>query len=136
LIRQRILGRIVIVFEINIRTRLAVLTIFLVLSLVAGCRDSSTNSQESAEKNSGGVNEATSPPEKAPGKTKQAVALTGCVIIEQDGRIMKYRKKCENCGAIQPGTTTSAIPGKYSKKTSSFTCYKCKKRQKLVIQGS
>ena len=72
----------------------------------------------------------------APAGTKQAVALTGCVIVDQDGRTMKYRKKCESCGEIQPGTTTSAIPGKYSKRNSSFRCYKCKNRQKVAIQGS
>ena len=74
--------------------------------------------------------------DNAPARTKHAIALTGCVIVDQDGRMMQYRKKCESCGETQPGTTSCAIPGKYSKKTSSFRCYKCKNRQKVVIQGS
>lgn len=65
-----------------------------------------------------------------------AIAISGCVITKQDTTMMSYVKKCESCGYVQPGQTTAAlIKSKGSKFTSSFMCPKCKKTQKIVIQG-
>jgi WD40 repeat protein len=62
-----------------------------------------------------------------------AVALCGAVIVSQDGRRMVYRKKCDACGHVEPGTTSSSIPtGTLS---SSFYCSKCRTRQEISIQG-
>jgi hypothetical protein len=62
-----------------------------------------------------------------------AVALCGAVIVSQDGRRMVYRKKCESCGHVEPGTTSGSIPSGTLR--SSFYCSKCRTRQEISIQG-
>lgn len=64
-----------------------------------------------------------------------AVAISGCVITKQDTRMMTYVKKCESCGYVLPGQTTTALVRKNVKRASSYLCPKCKKTQKIVIQG-
>jgi hypothetical protein len=78
------------------------------------------------------------PDERSPSPSKeyrrQAVALTGAVIINQDGKMMTYMKKCEKCGTMPPERTTSLIPtGTLS---YSFTCLKCRAHQEIKIIGS
>lgn len=59
-------------------------------------------------------------------------AVQGCVIVSQDGSAMHtYKKKCESCGNVVPGTVTQ---GKYDGKTqTSFNCSKCGNKQKIEI---
>ena len=63
-----------------------------------------------------------------------AVALSGCVITEEKGKLIKYVRKCEKCGHLLPGQTSTSISIKGSKKTASFTCPKCKTKNKIIIQ--
>lgn len=70
-----------------------------------------------------------SEPEK---KIISHIAVQGCVIVSQDGSATHtYKKKCESCGNVVPGTVTQ---GKYDGKTqTSFNCSKCGNKQKIEI---
>ena len=60
-----------------------------------------------------------------------ATAVSGCIITKEEGTQMTYQKKCDSCGYVLPGTTTTASTlGTYN---SSFRCPKCGKNQKIVI---
>jgi len=74
-------------------------------------------------------------PPQAPKRMTTAVALSGAVILQQDGGSMVYKKKCEGCGSVQPGSTSSALPSRGSTRNSSFICTKCKRTQKVSITG-
>lgn len=53
-----------------------------------------------------------------------ATAVTGAVITEQNGTMMRYKHECEHCGASQPGSVYTTVPsGNYL--SSGFMCYKC-----------
>ena len=62
------------------------------------------------------------------------VALQGCVITESnsDTGSCTYRKKCESCGNLQPGTTSTYLTS--GTMNSSFYCPKCKQTQKIQIE--
>lgn len=63
-----------------------------------------------------------------------AAALSGCVIVGQDGKIVKYKKKCNFCGWLDSTTSAwGATPG--CKLNSAFYCFKCKKKSDVIIQG-
>jgi hypothetical protein len=64
-----------------------------------------------------------------------AIALTGAVIIEQRGSMMNYRKKCEYCGYVEGGGTTTCAPSSGNILTSSFHCQKCQTRNEVRVQG-
>jgi predicted nucleic-acid-binding Zn-ribbon protein len=65
-----------------------------------------------------------------------AVALSGAVIKSQKGSLIVYSKKCEKCGSIHPGDTTTSISSSSATKlNSSFRCVKCGNNQKIIIQG-
>ena len=64
-----------------------------------------------------------------------AIALTGCVVVDQNKMTMRYKKKCEMCGYLEPGQTLTALIKPGSKYSSSFLCPKCKKRNNVIIQG-
>ena len=65
-----------------------------------------------------------------------AIALSGCVIVDNGSSLMKYKKKCERCGYILPGTVSMAqVKGKYSQFRSGFRCPKCGTQNKVLIQG-
>jgi len=38
-----------------------------------------------------------------------AAAISGAVIVKQEGTRIEYRRKCEKCGTVQPGTTTTHV---------------------------
>lgn len=64
-----------------------------------------------------------------------ATALTGCVIVEQNNMTMRYKKKCEMCGFLESGQTLTALIKPGSKLSSAFLCPKCKRQNKILIQG-
>lgn len=65
-----------------------------------------------------------------------AVALSGAIIIKQEGTRIIYKKKCEKCGTVQSGSnTTSVSKSSSSTLTSSFRCIKCGNNQRIAIQG-
>ena len=63
-----------------------------------------------------------------------AAALSGAVVVKQDGKRVTYKKKCESCGTVAPGSTTTTVSPN-STLRSSFRCTKCKTNQKIAIQG-
>lgn len=74
-----------------------------------------------------------------PQPTKQAVythvALEGCVIVDTDGAMITYKKKCEKCGKVQPGTVTIGNQSSGTL-TTSFICIYCGNQQDIKIQNS
>jgi hypothetical protein len=62
-----------------------------------------------------------------------ACALTGAVIVNQNGTTVAYRKKCEACGHVEQGTSNMQIPRGIL--SSSFFCSRCQRHQKIQIQG-
>ena len=65
-----------------------------------------------------------------------AAALSGCIIIEEGamGHIT-YRKKCDKCGYVLPGSCGTTINTRGTKLNSSFQCPKCRTQVKLILQG-
>ena len=64
-----------------------------------------------------------------------ATALTGCVIVEEDEVGIIYRKKCERCGHVQPGSVMSGRIPKGFRLQKHFRCVKCGAQNTAVIQG-
>ena len=62
-----------------------------------------------------------------------SIALSGCVITEQNGRHILFQKKCEYCGYVAPGDTSLGLGG--GTWNSSFQCPKCKKRVEIKIRA-
>ena len=64
------------------------------------------------------------------------VALQGCVITESNSKTgsVTYKKKCEVCGTVQPGTTSTYLT--FGTMNSSFMCSKCKNNQKIQIEAT
>jgi len=65
------------------------------------------------------------------------VALSGCVIVKQDpnGTRVTYKKKCEQCGWLDGGSTSTTVSGTSILRTG-FTCPKCRVRREIRIQGT
>ena len=68
-------------------------------------------------------------------KVNLAVALTGCVIVQDDEYGLVYRKKCERCGHVQSGSVMSGRIPKGFRVVKQFRCEKCGAQNKLEIQG-
>lgn len=67
-----------------------------------------------------------------------AVGLSGAVIVDDSGPMIRYEEKCERCGSVQPGTrstTRHALGDASSKLRSSFKCIRCGNHQDVVIRG-
>lgn len=64
-----------------------------------------------------------------------AVALSGAVIVEQRGSLINYRRKCERCGHVEGGGTTTQAPSSGNTSVSSFRCQKCHTQTEVRIQG-
>ena len=67
-----------------------------------------------------------------------AIALSGAVIVDDSGPMIRFEEKCERCGAMQPGvrsTTRHAIGDTASRLRSSFKCVKCGNHQDVEIRG-
>ena len=63
-----------------------------------------------------------------------AVGLTGCVVVEDRGKIIKYQKKCDFCGYLVPGATMTGIGVKGGRMSTSFRCPKCGKMVQVLLQ--
>lgn len=61
-------------------------------------------------------------------------ALQGAVIIKQSGQHVDFKQKCDQCGNVMPGSTSTVV-GERSTLESSFKCTKCGNMQKVRIQG-
>ena len=55
----------------------------------------------------------------------------GCVIIEDDGRMVKYHPKCEHCGYVD--TTTCEAQCDYESQVGYYHCFKCEKTTEIVL---
>jgi hypothetical protein len=76
-----------------------------------------------------------SPVSPAPIKTsRQATAVSGAVIIGQDGESVRYRKKCSKCRHTSSSITTMPITNEVTR--VSFFCPKCRKLRDVVIDGT
>lgn len=130
-----------------------VLTLLLCVAFV-GCGESNNQDEEKTQNNVSSVesdsskndsnNNTASSNLEVESQTTQVIpsepekkiithtAVQGCVIVNQDGSAMHtYKKKCESCGNVVPGTVTQ---GKYDGKTqTSFNCSKCGNKQKIEI---
>lgn len=71
-----------------------------------------------------------SPP---PNTQRRAVAGPGAIICGQDGKNVRYTKKCTTCGKQDRATTTALIVRGTMR--SGFYCPKCRRRRPVEIQG-
>ena len=67
-------------------------------------------------------------PKQRKKKNYNAVAISGALIVKDDGRNVTYKKKCDNCGKTLAGATIVVLPG--NTRYNNFKCSKCKKRIK------
>lgn len=65
--------------------------------------------------------------------TRRAVAGTGAVITGQDGKTVRFLKKCTTCGKMDRSTSSALIV--CGTMRSGFFCPKCKRRRAVEIQG-
>lgn len=64
-----------------------------------------------------------------------ATAISGAVILEQQGGRMKYRQKCENCGHVATTTIQIGAPTGANIMRTTFKCSKCGNQQRVEIAG-
>jgi hypothetical protein len=65
-----------------------------------------------------------------------AVALSGAVVVENNGAMIRWKKKCEKCGWVDGSTTSQTSPSRNATTSTSFSCPKCKNHQSVKLQGS
>lgn len=128
------------------KTFICILTVLLAVSLTAcesdnGADDKtspvvsiadSTNSSEAPiyEEEAKPDIESTEP---EPEPTYYHAAICGAVVTEQDGSPrFTYVKKCENCGTVQSGSSTTNATGGVLH--SSFMCSNCRETQRFEIE--
>jgi hypothetical protein len=70
---------------------------------------------------------------RMPATSRRAVAGPGAVITGQDGRTVRFMKKCTTCGKEDRSTSTAVIV--CGTMRSGFFCPKCKRRRSVEIQG-
>jgi hypothetical protein len=73
------------------------------------------------------------PPQPPPPAVRRAVAGPGAVIMGQDGKTVRYMKKCLTCGKEDRNTSTAAIVRGTMK--FSFFCSKCCRQRTAELQG-
>jgi hypothetical protein len=66
----------------------------------------------------------------------RAVALSGAVILKQEGSRLTYKQKCEKCGNLSSSTISCGAPSVGSTLVTSFSCSKCKNSQRVQIKGA
>jgi len=64
---------------------------------------------------------------------RRAVAGTGTVICGQDGKTVRFTKKCTTCGKHDRSTSTAVIVAGTMR--FGFFCPKCRRRMPVEIQG-
>lgn len=69
-------------------------------------------------------------------KMGQAVAVSGAVIVSQDGTRCYFQHKCENCGYVEPGRNGISTPSRGSSTGTIKHCTKCKGKYEVKIQGT
>jgi hypothetical protein len=66
-------------------------------------------------------------------KKRRAVAVSGAVILSQDGTSVNYKKRCRKCG--HEDATRSSMPISIGITRASFFCRKCKHLREVEIEG-
>lgn len=74
-----------------------------------------------------------SPPAPKKERLKRAVPIRGVSIVSQDGKTVKFRKKCIDCGH-QDSSWSNMIIRTGSMRVAYF-CPKCKKRREVEMLG-
>lgn len=64
-----------------------------------------------------------------------AVAISGAVILEENGGRIRYRQKCEQCGRSPTTEIHIGAPTGANKLTITFKCPKCGNQQRVEIAG-
>lgn len=60
----------------------------------------------------------------------------GAIVIRDDGKNICWRKKCESCGYVEPGSHASTKPAPHSTMTQGiFHCPKCQQTSEVIIFG-
>lgn len=129
-----------------IKTFICILMVVLAVSLTACENDNGADDTTSLTVGTEGITdsstssvhmEETKPdiestePEQEP--TYYHAAICGAVVTEQDGSPrFTYVKKCENCGTVQNGSSTTNATGGVLH--SSFMCSNCRETQRFEIE--
>lgn len=72
-------------------------------------------------------------PPRPTGVQRRAVAGPGAVICGQDGKTVRYLKRCTTCGKEDRSTSTAVIvPGAMR---FGFFCPKCRRRRAVEMHG-
>jgi hypothetical protein len=74
-----------------------------------------------------------SPKKQEPVRKRRAVAVSGAVLMNQDGERVYYRKKCSKCGH-EDSTRSCMLIGSGITRVHFF-CTKCRKMRDVQIQG-
>lgn len=61
--------------------------------------------------------------------------MSGAVIVEHNGRRMKYRQKCEKCGQLATTVIQIGAPMGSNKLTTTFKCSTNGSQQRVEIAG-
>jgi hypothetical protein len=70
----------------------------------------------------------------APTTTKRrVVAVSGGILVSQDGMVVNYRNKCHRCGRPEMYVTT--MPIRTGITSMNFFCPKCRKTQQVEIRA-
>jgi hypothetical protein len=86
-----------------------------------------------ARASEGGEQTDAAPPPSYSERPKRVIQATGAIILSQDGKNVRFRKKCVKCGQDDRSRTTMPIrPGTMR---VGFYCPKCKKLQTVLIQS-
>jgi hypothetical protein len=72
-------------------------------------------------------------PAPSPAKSGRATAGKGAVILNQDGKTVKFRGKCTTCGREEACYKSIPIPRGTTR--AGFFCAKCRKRRDVEIHG-
>lgn len=125
---------------------ICILIVVLAVSLTACESDNGADDKTSSTESTEGITDSStssvyaeetkpdiesSEPEQEP--TYYHAALCGAVVTEQDGSPrFTYVKKCESCGTVQSGSSTTNATGGVL--LGSFLCFECKETQQFEIE--
>lgn len=60
----------------------------------------------------------------------------GAIIVRDDDSNIHWRKKCEACGYVEPGTHVSTRPSQHSMVNhGAFFCPECRHQSDVIIFG-
>lgn len=128
------------------KTLICILAVVLAVSLTAckndNCADDTTSpavgTEDITDSSTSSVCEKETKPDIENAEPEQEptyyhAALCGAVVTEQDGSPrFTYVKKCENCGTVQSGSSTTNATGGVLH--SSFMCSNCRETQRFEIE--